>query len=58
MLKQQITTTQGAPPGGAYSQGLRAGAFVFVSGQGPVNPNLAALWGTTSVSRRCGCWKM
>ncbi len=38
MLKQQITTTQGAPPGGAFSQGLRAGDFVFVSGQGPVEP--------------------
>jgi len=38
MLKQQITTTQGAPPGGAYSQGQRAGDFGFISGQGPVDP--------------------
>lgn len=38
MPKQQITTTAGAPPAGAYSQGLRAGDFIFVSGQGPRNP--------------------
>lgn len=38
MAKQQISTEQGARPGGAYSQGLRVGNFVYVSGQGPVNP--------------------
>jgi 2-iminobutanoate/2-iminopropanoate deaminase len=38
MPKQQIQTSQAAAPGGAYSQGLRAGDFIFVSGQGPTNP--------------------
>ena len=38
MSKQQITTRSGASPIGAYSQGLRVGDFVFVSGQGPVDP--------------------
>lgn len=38
MPKQQITTTTGASPMGAYSQGLRAGDFIFVSGQGPIDP--------------------
>ena len=38
MPKQQITTSAGAPPAGAYSQGLRVGDFVFVSGQGPRDP--------------------
>jgi 2-iminobutanoate/2-iminopropanoate deaminase len=38
MPKQQLTTTTGAPPAGAYSQGLRAGDFIFVSGQGPLDP--------------------
>ena len=38
MPKQQITTNESAPPAGAYSQGIRAGDFVFVSGQGPLNP--------------------
>ena len=47
MPKQQITTTQGAPPGGAYSQGLRAGEFVFASGQGPVEPQSGRVVGDT-----------
>ena len=38
MPKQQINTTTGVKPGGAYSQGLRAGDFIFVSGQGPLDP--------------------
>jgi 2-iminobutanoate/2-iminopropanoate deaminase len=38
MPKQQINTTAGVKPGGAYSQGLRAGDFIFVSGQGPIDP--------------------
>jgi 2-iminobutanoate/2-iminopropanoate deaminase len=38
MAKQQINTSKGAAPGGAYSQGLRVGDFVFVSGQGPADP--------------------
>ncbi len=38
MPKQQITTSSSAAPAGAYSQGLRVGDFVFVSGQGPRDP--------------------
>jgi len=38
MPKQQITTKSGASPIGAYSQGIRAGDFIFVSGQGPLDP--------------------
>ena len=38
MPKQQISTNSGASPVGAYSQGLRAGDFIFVSGQGPLDP--------------------
>ena len=38
MPKQQISTTSGAPPVGLYSQGLRVGDFLFVSGQGPLDP--------------------
>ena len=38
MVKQQISTTSGASPIGAYSQGIRAGDFIFVSGQGPLDP--------------------
>ncbi len=45
--KQQITTTSGAPPAGAYSQGLRAGDFIFVSGQGPLDPATGKIAGET-----------
>lgn len=47
MSKQQITTTSGAPPAGAYSQGLRAGDFIFVSGQGPLDPATGKVVGET-----------
>ncbi len=47
MAKQQIRTDTGAQPIGAYSQGLRAGDFIFVSGQGPLDPNTGAVVGTT-----------
>ena len=47
MPKQQITTTTGASPMGAYSQGLRAGDFVFVSGQGPLDPATGKIVGET-----------
>jgi len=47
MSKQQITTNSGASPVGAYSQGLRAGDFIFVSGQGPLDPATGKIVGDT-----------
>ena len=47
MPKQQIKTTSGASPIGAYSQGLRVGDFVFVSGQGPLDPTTGKIVGST-----------
>ena len=47
MPKQQLSTTTGAQPIGAYSQGLRAGDFVFVSGQGPLDPQTGKIVGET-----------
>ena len=47
MAKQQVRTDQGAPPGGAYSQGLKVGDFVFVSGQGPIDPEPGQTAGET-----------
>jgi reactive intermediate/imine deaminase len=35
VVKEQITTSEAPPPGGAYSQGIRMGGFVFLSGQTP-----------------------
>ena len=47
MSKQQITTHTGASPVGAYSQGLRVGDYIFVSGQGPLDPETGQVVGTT-----------
>ena len=47
MPKQQITTKGGASPIGAYSQALRAGDFLFVSGQGPLDPVTGKVVGET-----------
>ena len=38
MGKYEIQSTRGAPPRGAYSQGWRAGDFIFVTGTGPNDP--------------------
>lgn len=47
MSKQQIRADQAAAPGGAYSQGIRAGDFVYVSGQGPIDPTTGTVVGET-----------
>ena len=40
--------TDAAPRGtGAYSQAIRAGDFVFISGQGPLDPRTLAVQGAT-----------
>ena len=38
MTKSLIQSKRGAPPQGAYSQGWRAGDFIFVTGTGPIDP--------------------
>ncbi|MFL6445097.1 MAG: RidA family protein [Candidatus Sulfotelmatobacter sp.] len=47
MPKYVIQSKRGAPPRGAYSQGWRAGDFVFVTGTGPVDPVTGKLVGDT-----------
>ena len=36
--KRSISTKQAPPPVGPYSQAIRAGNFIFISGQLPINP--------------------
>lgn len=45
MAKRRIETKSGAQPIGAYSQGVRAGDFIFVSGQGPLDPQSGDICG-------------
>ena len=45
MAKYVIQSKKGAPPRGAYSQGWRAGDFVFVTGTGPIDPSTGQLVG-------------
>ena len=47
MPKEQITTRRGAAPSGPYSQGISAGGFVFVAGQGAFDPGTGELVGET-----------
>jgi 2-iminobutanoate/2-iminopropanoate deaminase len=47
MVKYAIQSERGAPPQGAYSQGWRAGDFIFVTGTGPINPATGKLVGNT-----------
>ena len=39
MPKEQTTTDKAPAASGAYSQGVRAGDFLFLSGQGPFDPS-------------------
>ena len=45
MAKHVIQTDRGAAPQGAYSQGWRAGDFIFVTGTGPVDAKTGKLSG-------------
>jgi len=47
MAKYVIQSKKGAPPRGAYSQGWRAGDFIFVTGTGPSDPVSGAIVGDT-----------
>ena len=42
-MKSQIVSSKGPAPAGPYSPGLKAGEFVFVSGQGPFHPETKAM---------------
>ena len=47
-MRKEIIATEQAPRAiGPYSQGVRAGAFVFFSGQIPLDPSTGELRGTS-----------
>ena len=51
MAEKEVVRTEGAPApfqGAPYSQGIRAGGFVFVSGQVPLRPGASAVEGDVS----------
>jgi 2-iminobutanoate/2-iminopropanoate deaminase len=44
-VKKELRTADGAPPVGAYSQGLVVGDFVYTSGAGPLDPQTGEVIG-------------
>ncbi len=42
-MRRAIVTEQGPKPVGPYSQAIVEGDFIFVSGQGPINPGTGSL---------------
>jgi len=42
-VRNAIVTEKGPKPVGPYSQAIVEGAFIFVSGQGPINPQTGQL---------------
>lgn len=47
MTRQKILTDRAPAPGGAYSQALRVGDFVFTAGMGPWHPQTRQVVGET-----------
>jgi 2-iminobutanoate/2-iminopropanoate deaminase len=47
MAKTEIRTDRAPTPGGSYSQGIRAGRFVFTAGQVGIDPATGELAGVT-----------
>ena len=50
-----IVTTDDAPKSAAYSQAVKAGGLVFVSGQGPFDPKTGEVVGTTIQEQTAQC---
>lgn len=54
-MTRQFVQTDGAPQNPSYSQAIKAGGLIFVSGQGPFDPASGAIVGTTiqEQTRQC-----
>ena len=55
MAKTIIQTDRAPKPIGAFSQGVKAGGFVFVSGQGPFDPATGQVVGDTIQEQTARC---
>lgn len=54
-MGRMVITTSGAPRSAAYSQAVKAGGLVFVSGQGPFDPETGKVTGTTIQEQTARC---
>ncbi len=54
-MAKKIITTDKAPKSSAYSQGVKAGGFVFVAGQGPFDPETGEVIGSTIQEQTAQC---
>ena len=46
MVRENVRTQSAPEPKGPYSQGIKVGNFVFVSGQGPFDPKTGNVMGS------------
>lgn len=55
LTKQEIKTEHAPPPSAPYSQGLKVGDFIFLSGQRPTNPETGEIvaGGIKEQARQC-----
>jgi 2-iminobutanoate/2-iminopropanoate deaminase len=54
-VTRDIVRTDRAPQNPAYSQAVRAGGLIFVSGQGPFDPESGAIVGSTVQEQTARC---
>ena len=55
-MERQIVSTDSAPkPPASYSQAVKAGGLVFVSGQGPFDPKTGEVVGTSIQEQTAQC---
>jgi 2-iminobutanoate/2-iminopropanoate deaminase len=55
VMTKTIVTTERAPRSGAYSQAVKAAGLIFVSGQGPFDPETGHVVGTTVQEQTARC---
>src|SRR4026209_1660479 len=54
-MAKVIINTDDAPKSAAYSQAVKAGGLIFVSGQGPFDPKTGEVVGTTIQEQTAQC---